>query len=237
VAELAWLGVLRHGQSVGNLAADAAEAAGAHVIDIDLPDAEVPLSPLGEQQAVLIGGWLAGLPVPGDSVVVLASPYRRAWQTAGLVASALPAAPTVRLDERLRDRELGILDRLTSAGVAARLPDEQARRRFLGKFYHRPPGGESWADVALRLRSVLGDLRAQYPDGQVLLVAHEAVVFLLRYLIEQLTVPQLLQLAGQPLANASLTSWQRVDGRLQLASFDDDTALRRAMADSRQPNV
>ena len=34
-------------------------------------------------------------------------------------------------------------------------PDEAKRRDLLGKFYYRPPGGESWADVALRIRSVL----------------------------------------------------------------------------------
>src|SRR5688572_31393696 len=33
-------------------------------------------------------------------------------------------------------------------------------RRLLGKFYHRPPGGESWCDVILRLRSAL-DTRSE----------------------------------------------------------------------------
>jgi hypothetical protein len=33
-----------------------------------------------------------------------------------------------------------------------------AARAFLGKFWHRPPGGESWADVALRLRTFLDTL-------------------------------------------------------------------------------
>jgi 2,3-bisphosphoglycerate-dependent phosphoglycerate mutase len=234
VAELEWLGVLRHGESVGNIAADAAEAAGAEMIDINLPDLDVPLSELGERQATLVGEWLAGVTVP---TAVLASPYRRALHTAHLVAARLPGPPSVRVDDRLRDRELGILDRLTSVGVASRLPDEAARRRYLGKFLYRPPGGESWADVALRLRSVLADVRAGYPRGRLLLVSHEAVVLLLRYLIDELTIPELLELAARPLANASLTSWQPAGGRLRLASFDDDTALRRATAASRQRNV
>ena len=75
-----------------------------------------------------------------------------------------------RLDERLRDRELGILDRLTSAGVEARFLEEGERRRWLGKFYYRPPGGESWADVVLRLRSLLADLDREHPGQEVLLV-------------------------------------------------------------------
>ena len=38
-------------------------------------------------------------------------------------------------------------------GIRERLPEQAEFRRLLGKFYHRPPGGESWCDVILRLRS------------------------------------------------------------------------------------
>ena len=40
---------------------------------------------------------------------------------------------------------------------------------------HRPPGGESWADICLRLRSVLRDLACNGAHG-VLVVAHDIVV-------------------------------------------------------------
>jgi len=48
-----------------------------------------------------------------------------------------------------------------AAREAERLRERQeaARRARLGKLYYRPPGGESWADVALRLRSFLSELR------------------------------------------------------------------------------
>lgn len=64
----------------------------------------------------------------------------------------------VHTDERLRDRELGILGRLTRLGAEKRFPKEAERRFWVGKLYYRPPGGESWAEVALRLRSVLEEL-------------------------------------------------------------------------------
>ncbi len=219
-----WLGVLRHGQSLGNVAAERAEASGAQIVDIAVPDSEVPLSALGEQQADAVGRWVAGLPVHHVPTVVVSSPYRRALHTADITVARLEEPPVVRRDERLRDRELGVLDRLTRAGVAAREPDEDARRRFLGKFYYRPPGGESWADVALRLRGLLTDLRREHGGQRVLLTAHEAIVFLLRYLIEDLTVPQLLEIARHPLGNATLTSWHQIDGRLRLAGFNEDLA-------------
>ena len=68
-----------------------------------------------------------------------------------------------------------------------RHPEEAARRDRLGKFYYRPPGGESWTDVALRLRALLGDLRRDHEGRRVLLFGHDALVFLTRYLVEGLT--------------------------------------------------
>ena len=43
--ERLWL--VRHGQSQGNVARDAADEAGSHEIDIDVRDVDVPLSELG----------------------------------------------------------------------------------------------------------------------------------------------------------------------------------------------
>src|SRR3954462_7237291 len=75
-----WL--VRHGQSAGNVARDAADAAGKAVIDIQGPDVDVPLSPLGERQAQALGRWFAALPEAEKPEIILASPYVRARQTA-----------------------------------------------------------------------------------------------------------------------------------------------------------
>jgi 2,3-bisphosphoglycerate-dependent phosphoglycerate mutase len=58
--ERMWL--VRHGQSQGNIARDAADQAGLSMIDIDLRDVDVPLSDLGFQQADAAGRWFAALP-------------------------------------------------------------------------------------------------------------------------------------------------------------------------------
>jgi broad specificity phosphatase PhoE len=108
------------------------------------------------------------------------------------------------VDERLRDRELGVLDTLTGRGVRELHPEEAERRRFLGKFYYRPPGGESWADVALRVRSVLPELEAS--GERVLVVAHDAVIWLFRAVCERIEERELLDLAAaHPIPNASIT--------------------------------
>ena len=53
------LWIVRHGQSAGNVARDAAELGGLAAIDIADRDVDVPLSPLGEQQADALGDWFA----------------------------------------------------------------------------------------------------------------------------------------------------------------------------------
>ena len=215
---------MRHGESEGNVAREAAVAEGAEVITVDRRDPDVPLSPRGREQAQAVGQWLAGF-APDGPLTTWSSPYLRARQTAeiALTTAGLPTA--MRVDERLRDRELGVLDLLTTRGVVARFPEEAQRRRWLGKLYYRPPGGESWADVALRLRSLLIDL--ERGEGTVLLFCHDAVITLLRYVLEGMEEPELLELARTvTVANGSVTRLVREpDGPWQLAAYNEDDHL------------
>ncbi|GAA3291122.1 histidine phosphatase family protein [Dactylosporangium vinaceum] len=226
MAELGWLGVVRHGQSVGNVRAQEAEQAGLEVIDLAERDADVPLTDLGREQAEAVGRWIAELPPAQRPEFAVVSPYLRTRQTA---AAALGGTGVpVRYDERLRDRELGVLDLLTARGVAARFPAEAERRRHLGKLYYRPPGGESWSDVLLRLRSLMRDVRADHPGGRVLLVGHEAIVLLLRYLIEGLQEHELMAVArSTAMANCSVTSWVNEGGILRPERFNAVEHLHR----------
>ena len=194
------LWIVRHGQSQGNLAREAAEDSDAHVINLDIRDVDVPLSALGFAQATAAGLWFAGLPEDQRPEVLLSSPYLRARQTAEAICAAGGlgggAKPTV-LDERLREREFGVFDGLTPLGIAEKFPEEAAHRAKLGKFYHRAPGGESWADVILRLRSALNTINLQFAGKRVLVVGHQVVVMCLRYILEELTEEQLMALNKQ----------------------------------------
>jgi broad specificity phosphatase PhoE len=227
VTEL-WLA--RHGESMGNVAASRAEAEGLDVIPLDVRDADVPLSSTGREQALALGEWLAVHREELDAYWV--SPYARARETLAIALGADgPGTAEVVVDERIRDRELGVLDLLTRRGVERRHPDEMARRRHLGKFYHRPPGGESWADVALRLRSFLRDA-LNGPEERALLVAHDAVVMLVLYVLLPMGEEELLDFAtDHTVLNASVTHLIRVDDGWQLAAFSDVAHLRREGAD------
>ena len=206
------LWIVRHGQSAGNVARDAADAAGLAVIDIAGRDVDVPLSALGEEQAAALGRWFAAMAPEQRPTTVLTSPYRRARQTTAAVADAGGLHPEVctEIDERLREKEFGILDRLTRAGIVERFPEQAEARARAGKFYHRPPGGESWCDVILRLRSVLDTLSLHHsePGSRVLIVAHQVIVLCLRYLIEGMTEEEILTIdrAGD-VANCGVTEY------------------------------
>jgi broad specificity phosphatase PhoE len=212
-----WL--LRHGQSLGNVARDKARGLDVETLEIAERDMDVPLSPLGMEQATAFGTWLATCVDPPE--VVVSSPYLRALQTAELAMQAAGSNLPVHSDERLRERELGVLDLLTSRGVEARHPTEAERRRRLGKFYHRPPGGESWVDVALRVRSLRDSLAREHLDKRVLLVTHEVVIVIWRYLLDDLDERGALALArDHPLANCSLTTYTR--GKDEKLEIDRD---------------
>jgi len=208
---------------VGNLARDLAEANGEALIDIATRDMDVPLSPRGERQAAELGEWLARTMTPA---VFYSSPYVRAAETARIASAAMAHTDGVVLDERLREREFGVLDRLTHVGIEARFPDEAAARGRVGKFYYRPPGGESWCDVALRVRSFVDTVAREHEGEEVVVVAHEVVVYLFRYVLERLTEADVLALGrATELANCSVTEYELGKGQhpdmLQLVAFNE----------------
>jgi broad specificity phosphatase PhoE len=216
-----WL--VRHGESVANVAAAEAESGGLDVIDARFRDADVPLSSTGRLQADALGVWITESFTEARAPRIWASSYLRAQETIERALAAARIELPIGLDDRLRDRELGILDLLTSRGVQNRYPVEADRRRWLGKFYYRPPGGESWADVALRIRSFIDELDRDELAAPVLVATHDAVITLFAYVLLRMSEPELMQFAaGNVVSNASVTSFVRnPDGSWSLETFAD----------------
>lgn len=219
--------IARHGQSAGNVARDVAEALGHHRIDMTSRDVDVQLSDLGREQSYALGRWLAGTPgmLPD---IILASPYARAVQTAENLreAAGLADKMPICIDERLREKEFGILDGLTASGVAKLHPEQADFRATLGKFYHRPPGGESWVDVIFRLRALMDTVSLHHGGRRVLIVAHQVVVLCLRYIIEKMTETQILEIdRAADVANCAITEYcfspsEPGDGNLVLVRYN-----------------
>lgn len=218
------LRLVRHTESAANVDSEAARQAGLDRWDTGTRDPDVALTARGERAATALGSMLARLPASEVPSAIWTSPFVRSRETARLSVACCGSVWTHavwRVDERLRDREAGVLEQLTWAGIQSRHPELADLRRRLGKFYFRAPGGESWADVALRLRSVLVDIRGDNEGEHVIVFAHDVVVLLLRYIIESLDESQILDIGRRtPVRNGSMTTYRLLDGRLRLVAYN-----------------
>jgi broad specificity phosphatase PhoE len=203
------------------------------------------LSDLGKEQSRALGEWFAPSEEDGRPEVMLASPYVRAVQTAEIFrdAGGCVASERICIDERLREKEFGILDGLTRFGIAAAHPEQAEFRSLLGKFYHRPPGGESWCDVILRLRSLLDTVSLHYGGQRVMIVAHQVVVLCLRTIIENLGEKEILAIDQEAdVANCAITEYRfdpaiGRDGNLVLARYNVTAPMRGDVPVTREPDA
>ncbi|SCD28203.1 probable phosphoglycerate mutase [Streptomyces sp. TverLS-915] len=119
-----------------------------------------PLADAGRAQAAAVATYLRGTPV--DTVV--SSPLRRCRETAA--ALGLPYA----VEEDLRETDFGTWEGLTFTEARAQDPDAFAA--WLAVPGAAPPGGESFADVAVRVAAARDRLLAAHRGRTVLLVSH-----------------------------------------------------------------
>jgi broad specificity phosphatase PhoE len=226
--------IVRHGQSAGNVARDLAHDAALDRIELTSRDADVCLSALGREQATALGRRFSAQGNERPDVL-LSSPYKRALETAEYFRAAGGAQrdEPICFDERLREKEFGILDGLTTHGVGNQFPDQAAFRALLGKFYHRPPGGESWCDVILRLRSVLDTISLHFAGKRVMIFTHQVVVLCMRYIIETMDEAAILAIDREgDVANCAITEYRfdpskDRDGGLALTAYNVTAPLER----------
>jgi len=174
--------IVRHGQSERNVAKDSAKRAELDSFGSGLRDMDTQLTQKGFEQARSVGDHLA---TQYRFDVLYSSPYLRAMQTTDEIASKLTHKSPIVVEERIREIEFGVLDGLTSRGIKKLYAEEDARRDREGKYWYRPPGGESRPDVALRVQSFLGTLTRDYREKSVLIVCHSVVVLIFRRLLER----------------------------------------------------
>jgi 2,3-bisphosphoglycerate-dependent phosphoglycerate mutase len=169
--------LVRHGESVGNLDEKAYRQFGDH---------NVPLTQWGYRQAVeagqTIASYLDRLPRAGlPKVQIWYSPYLRTRQTKDALLEVLPGGivGAVREDYLLREQDFGLFTEIYDhAEQKQKFPDEFEKwarlRSNSGKFYARPPDGESRADVAQRVRLFLQTVMHDVEKGNdtVIVVGH-----------------------------------------------------------------
>jgi broad specificity phosphatase PhoE len=169
-------------------------------------DADAHLTEAGREEARRTGRHLNQY---GKFDVLYVSPYVRTRETAAILLEQLQAAPPLVLEERIREKEFGVLEGMSRGARRKFFPEEMDRRGKVGKYYYRPPGGESYPDVNLRLHSFLGTLVREHAGRRVLVVTHSVVVLLFRRLLERLEEKEVLELdRHHEVKNASLLVYE-----------------------------
>jgi len=124
-----------------------------------------PLTDLGRQQARTLAGKLNGSGVQ----VVYASPLRRAYETAAIIAEALGLA--VQVDQDLIERDFGVLTGQPVASILD-LPADQVLHTEGVNYFLEAEGSEDFPTLYARAGRVLTRMHEKHPKGHVLLVAH-----------------------------------------------------------------
>jgi len=133
------------------------------------------LSLAGRADAEGVAALLASLSGAAPAIVdvgpvstVLCSPLVRTRQTAQAIADRLDVDVTV--DDAWAEIGFGAWDGLTYGEIARRWPAELAA--WQGSMTSAPPGGESLADHATRIRAARARVVAEHPGEVVVVVAH-----------------------------------------------------------------
>lgn len=100
--------------------------------------------------------------------------------------------------------------------IGERHAAESARRERVGEWFYRPPGGESLADVVLRVRDFLNELRVDATGEHVMIIAHDAVVAAVQQVLAGIGAPPV---GLTPVRNASLSQWDGDGTRMRLTAL------------------
>lgn len=165
--------LIRHGESEANVDFQILK---------DRPDCGIKLTSKGLKQATDLNKWLADK-FGKTPLVVLHSPYVRTRQTMNTAcfgnSMSFKSLNVVSLKEELCLTEIrfGLLEGLTTNEFLNRYPDaywnfQKALKDPTGSFYASRPQGESYFDVCMRVRHLVGDLLKAPKELPILIFAH-----------------------------------------------------------------
>lgn len=196
---------IRHGHGFHQMAYEM-HAKGGHkspreALGIDIPNHEVPLTPLGRWQAEETRKYLRINP---DCVYT--SQIARAEETARII---FPGRE-FKIDPRLNEKDFGPTHLVSEEELAELYPEHYRRYITDGKYFApKGPGGENYIYLYLRLHSILDTLRRDWAGKKVAVVCHSAVMLVIRQLFEHYN-PELLLKIGreQEIPNCGILHYQ-----------------------------
>lgn len=184
-----------------------------------------PLTPLGREQAVLLGQRLQ----QETWDAVYCSPTGRAFTTARLILSG--REDLIVTDERLREIDMGPWEGRTFYQVERDHPVE------FQDFIHRPdlfrfPGAEDYQSLLQRAGSYIEDIQTRHAGQRVLTVTHGGTLLAILTYVEKTPLAALWERGLVP--PASLTSLE-LDGRgWVLHSLGDISHYQEVLSDEEE---
>ncbi len=173
--------------------------------------ADSPLSAMGVCQAQALSERMG----KEDVDAVYASDLERAQHTARLAGSL--ANWTFTLMPELRERDLGVLEGLTTDEMLVKQPAVYQSFLHNGPDY-QPPGGESFTQFSKRCSAAIEHLASEHPTGKIAVVTHGGVLgAIFRYVLNIALDAE----RNFVLLNCSINRIQKEDGRWNLLSWGD----------------
>jgi broad specificity phosphatase PhoE len=201
--------LIRHGESEGNVANNAARHGDTSLFTDDYmttPGHRWHLTPTGQTQAACIGQWITTeflTPTGNLFDRHYCSPFVRTRETAALLDLRDPhtgESPTWWLNRALRERDWGDIGSIPRNEFTNRPEYElNARTKATNPLYWTPPGGESIAHVAEnRVRNICDTLQREAAGARVLAVTHGELALAFRLNLERLSDEEYEALDADP---------------------------------------
>lgn len=147
---------------------------------------------------------------PFEPKQIYSSSFLRCQQTTDYIAKANNLS--VQLTEDLKEFYMGDWANLKSAETKDLLMQNDAWNYSPSKFGFRVPGGESWEDVAIRVKQFLKTLQSYSATGTVVLVSHNATI---RALVGVMREAHFKDWFGFPLFNGAVSGFEYKNGKYQ----------------------
>lgn len=177
--------LVRHGESEGNVAFGHSRRGSTHCFTPEFLArhcSQWRLTLTGQQQAEAAGIWIRQHLSPLFDRYYVAE-YLRAMETAAHLGFA---DAEWSCEFYLRERDWGIFASMSFQERRERYAEDM-KRRELDSFFWTPPGGESMADLCLRIDRVLDTLHRECSDKRVLIVCHGEVMWGFRVRVERMS--------------------------------------------------
>jgi len=204
--------LVRHGESEGNLAQTRSKKGDETDWTQEFKErhtSKYRLTDKGRKQAVIAGKWIQEN-IADRFDRYMCSEYTRAMETAALLG--IKNAKWI-CEFYLRERDQGILAQHSSEDRKRTFGDELERRNR-DAFYWAAPGGESLANVCLRVDRVINQLQEAASGFRVLIVCHGNIMLAFRIRLERMkqsTFRTILSDPKQKIHNGHVIHYTRRD--------------------------